>query len=115
MMSAYFVDKSDCTRRTIFPGVEIAAVAGERIMLSRVVFEPHAVVEAHSHPHEQAGIVLRGRARFIVGDEERILGPGDMYRIPGGVTHRVVALDEGLEALDVFSPIREEYLVACDE
>jgi hypothetical protein len=32
-----------------------------------------------------------------------------MYRIPGNVSHRVVALKEGLRALDVFYPIREDY------
>ena len=79
------------------------------MMLSLVEFAPGAVVEAHSHPHEQAGIVLDGRAQFFVGDEARVLGPGDMYVIPGNVTHRVVALEAGLKALDVFHPIREDY------
>jgi quercetin dioxygenase-like cupin family protein len=110
MPSSYFIDKAECTRRTIFPGVDIHTAAGEQMMLSLCEFEPGAVVEAHSHPHEQVGIVVEGKARFIVGDEERVLGPGDMYRIPGGVVHRVVALDEGLKALDVFHPIREDYL-----
>ena len=109
-MVGHFVDKSQCTHRTIFPGVEIFTKAGERMMLSLAEFQPGAVVEAHSHPHEQVGMVLEGQGRFIVGDEERILGPGDMYTIPGGVTHRVVALDEGLKALDIFHPIREDYL-----
>jgi quercetin dioxygenase-like cupin family protein len=109
-MSQYFVDKSDCTRKTIFPGVEIFTSACRNMMLSYVEFQPGAIVEAHSHPHEQVGMVLGGRARFIVGDEERVLQRGDMYRIPGGVEHRVVALDEGLQALDIFNPVREEYL-----
>ncbi len=80
------------------------------MMLSLVDFEPGAVVEAHSHPQEQCGLMLEGRARFFVGDEEQVLGPGDMWKIPGGVTHRVVALDEGCRALDIFHPIREDYL-----
>lgn len=109
-MSKVFVDRSDCAKHTIFPGVNIETTAGRHLMLSRVEFEPGAIVEAHSHPHEQAGMVLQGRARFIVGDEERVLGPGDMYMIPGGVTHRVVALDEKVVALDIFHPIREDYL-----
>ena len=109
-MSRYFVDRDRCTRKTIFPGVEIFTSACEHMMLSYVEFEPGAIVEAHSHPHEQVGMVLAGSARFIVADEERVLGPGDMYRIPGGVEHRVVALDEGLKALDIFNPVREEYL-----
>jgi len=109
-MTGFFVDKTNCTQKTIFPGVKIHTAAGERMMLSLAEFEPDAVVEAHSHPHEQVGIVLEGEARFIVGDEERVLSPGDMYTIPGGVTHRVVATGEGLKALDIFHPIREDYL-----
>ena len=109
-MTGSFVDKSNCSHHTIFPGVEIQTAACERMMLSLVEFQPGAVVEAHSHPHEQVGMVVEGRARFIVDDEERILGPGDMYTIPGGVTHRVVALEEGAKALDVFHPVREDYL-----
>jgi quercetin dioxygenase-like cupin family protein len=109
-MSAYFVDKSKCMHRAIFPGVEILTAAAEQMMLSYVELQPGAVVEAHSHPHEQVGMVLGGRARFFVGDEEQVLSRGDMYRIPGGVTHRVVALEEGAQALDIFHPIREDYL-----
>ena len=105
-----FLDKADCSRHTIYPGVQVSAAAGEEMMLSLAEFEPHAVVEAHSHPHEQVGMVIEGRARFYVGDEERLLGPGDMYLIPGGVEHRVVAQEEGCRALDIFHPIREEYL-----
>jgi quercetin dioxygenase-like cupin family protein len=108
-MPVQFVDKSQCTHRTIFPGVDIYTLAGDRLMLSLVEFEPGAIVEAHSHPHEQAGMVLEGRGHFFVGDSDVVLGPGDMYTIPGGVTHRVVALDEGLKALDVFHPVREDY------
>ncbi|REJ85941.1 MAG: cupin domain-containing protein [Planctomycetota bacterium] len=110
MPSRTFVDQSQCSRHTIFPGVDVLTAAGEQMMLSLAVFEPEAVVEAHSHPHEQVGMVVEGRARFIVGDEEKILGPGEMYFIPGGVTHRVIALEEGCKALDVFHPVREEYL-----
>ena len=108
-MSAYFVDKSQCTHHAIFPGVDIYTTTGQQMMLSLVECQPGAVVEAHSHPHEQVGMVLKGRGRFFVGDEEKELGPGQMYTIPGGVTHRVVASDEGLTALDIFHPIREDY------
>lgn len=111
-MSAYFVDLSQCHSFELFPGVRLHTLAGREIMLSYVVLEPGAVVERHSHPHEQGGIVLEGRATFFVGDEERTLGPGAMYHIPGGVPHRVVALDERCVALDVFHPIREDYLPA---
>lgn len=109
-MGRYFVDKSDCARNDIFPGVHAFAMAGEHMMLSLVEFEPNAVVEEHSHPHEQMGMMIEGRAHFFIGDEEQVLGPGQMYRIPGGVKHRVVALDAPVKALDFFYPIREQYL-----
>jgi quercetin dioxygenase-like cupin family protein len=109
-MSEFFVEESDISRHTIFPGVEIQTAACRSMMMSLVEFHPYAVVEKHSHPHEQVGIIIEGRAHFFVGDDDCVLGPGDMYRIPGGVEHRVVALDETVKAFDIFNPIREDYL-----
>jgi unsaturated pyranuronate lyase len=100
---------SQCSRHTIFPGVTIATCAADKMMLSLVEIEPHAVVAEHSHPHEQVGMVLEGRALFVIGGEEKVLTRGDMYRIPGEVKHRVVALDAPVKALDIFYPVREDY------
>ena len=109
-MSLYFPTAQERKRRTIFPGVNIHVCAAEKMMLSYAELESGAVVPEHSHPHEQVGLVLSGRATFTIGGEEKTLGPGDMFRIPGNVKHRVVALDEPVRVLDVFHPIREDYL-----
>jgi quercetin dioxygenase-like cupin family protein len=106
---AYFVPAGRGSKHQIFPGVEICTTAGESIMLSVVTFEPHSVVIDHAHPHEQMGVMISGRAEFTVGGITRILGPGDLWKIPGGVTHSVRALDGPAVALDVFHPIREDY------
>lgn len=108
-MSLYFPEPSDRANHTIFPGVQIHTCAAEKMMLSVVDIEPGAVVEEHAHPHEQVGVVLQGRAVFVIGGEEKTLRPGDLYRIPGGVRHRVRALEEPVRALDVFCPPREDY------
>ena len=108
-MSVYFPDTEEQGRHTIFPGVTIRTAAAERMMLSLVDLAPRSVVEEHSHPHEQVGMVVSGRAVFVIGGEERTLGPGDLYRIPGGVKHKVRALEEPVQALDIFTPVREEY------
>ncbi len=105
-----FVLKSERGRHEIFPGVTVHTAAGQAMMLSLAEIDPGAEVQWHSHPHEQVGMVVQGQARFQVGDAEQVLGPGDMYRIPGGVRHRVVALSEGCAALDIFHPVREDYL-----
>jgi quercetin dioxygenase-like cupin family protein len=109
-MSTYFPSPDECSRHTIFPGVHIRTCAAERMMLSVVDLAPHSVVEEHAHPHEQVGMVLEGRANFYIGPEEKTLGPGDLYRIPGHVRHRVVALEQPVKALDIFYPVREDYL-----
>jgi quercetin dioxygenase-like cupin family protein len=108
-MSLFFPTAEEMSRHTIFPGVQIQTCAAERLMLSLVDLEPHAVVQEHSHPHEQVGILLQGRAVFFIGDEQKTLQPGDMYRIPGNVRHRVVVLEEPARALDVFHPVRDDY------
>ena len=63
----------------------------------------------HSHANEQMGLVLEGEMDFTIGGETKRLTPGDLFRIPGGVTHSVVAGDKPVKALDVFYPIRDEY------
>ena len=107
---AYFVPDGQGACRTLFPGVSIRANAGRSIMLSVVTFEPDALVPEHSHPHEQLGVMLSGRAEFTVGSVTRTLGPGDQWKIPGGVPHRVRAVGGPAVALDVFHPVREDYL-----
>lgn len=107
---AYFVPAGHGSRHRIFPGVEIRTTAGQSLMLSVVTFEPHSAVTEHAHPHEQMGLLVSGRLEFTVGGLTRVLGPGDLWKIPGGVAHSVRALDGPAVALDVFHPIRDDYL-----
>lgn len=108
-MSLFFPTTDELSRHTIFPGVSIQTCSAEKMMLSVVDLAPHAVVEEHAHPHEQVGMLLQGRAIFFIGGEQKTLQAGDLYRIPGNVRHRVIALEEPVRALDIFQPIREEY------
>ncbi len=106
---SYFLPAGSGSRHVIFPGVELRTFAGTTLMLSVVRLEPGSIVLDHSHSHEQMGILVEGRLEFTIGGVTRILVPGDMWRIPGGVVHRVKALDQPALALDVFHPIREDY------
>jgi quercetin dioxygenase-like cupin family protein len=107
---SYFIPAGSGSRHLIFPGVEIRSTAGANMMLAVVRLEPESVVLEHSHPHEQMGILMEGHLEFTIGGVTRVLGPGDIWRIPSGVVHRVRALDHPAVALDVFHPIREDYL-----
>ena len=74
-----------------------------------VVFAPGDEGFPHFHDEQdELYFVHRGRARFRVGEEERELGPGDGYAIPGGVPHGCVAMGDAI-AVDSFNPVREDY------
>lgn len=106
----YFVSAGQGAHRHLFPGVEIRTTAGAQLMLSVVHFKPGAIVPEHSHPHEQMGMLLSGRLEFTIDGVTRLLDPGDQWRIPGGMPHTVRALDDPAVALDIFHPVREDYL-----
>lgn len=107
---AYFLAAGKGTHHHLFPGVDIHTYAGQGLMISVVTFEPESVVPDHSHPHEQMGWLVSGQLEFTVGGVTRLLRAGDQWRIPGGVAHRVRAIDGPAVAIDVFHPIREDYL-----
>jgi quercetin dioxygenase-like cupin family protein len=94
----------------LLDGITARFVVGGRMMFSYVKLAPGAVMPAHSHPHEQLGYVVEGSMVLTLDKEERDLHPGDAYTIPGGVTHRAVGGPHGCIVLDVFSPLREDYL-----
>ncbi len=104
-----FIDLSTIPPQQIFPGVQIRAPYGQNLMLSVVDFESGSQVTLHSHPHEQAGVVLEGRMELTIGDETQVLNPGEFYIIPPDTPHRAAAVGGPARALDVFSPIREDY------
>ena len=58
--------------------------SGEHISFVEITIEEGHDVPEHVHPHEQAGQVIAGRARFRIGDQETELEQGDSYMIPGG-------------------------------
>jgi quercetin dioxygenase-like cupin family protein len=104
-----FDDVRSIVPRGIWDGITVRGVHGKRLTLAVVELEPGAIVEEHSHEHEQLGMVLRGSIRFRVGDEERELAAGETWTIPSNTTHRAEAGPHGASVLDVFAPPRTEW------
>ena len=78
-------------------------------MLSYLEMDEGAVVPLHNHPHEQGGILLKGRMELTIGDETQIVEAGSMYLIPPDIPHKAIAVDGPALVLDVFTPVREDY------
>jgi len=89
-------------------------VAGERQMLAQIYLKRGALVPLHRHASEQMTYVLQGALRFLVGGEETIVREGEVLHIPSGVEHQSEALEDTFE-LDVFSPLREDWLEPVDD
>ena len=92
-------------------GVTGQPLFGEGAMLNLIRFEPGSKVPLHSHPHEQLGIVLEGMQALVVDGVAHELRPFEAYLLPGGVEHSAYCGPEGALVLDVFTPVREDYLV----
>lgn len=91
-------------------GIERQMIVGEKMMICRLRFPPRLVTPAHDHPHEQMTIVEQGRVLFTIGDEQRIAKAGDVLHFPSGTWHGATMLDEEVILVDIFSPIREDFL-----
>lgn len=104
----YFYKSENRAPINMMPGVTGRSFWGKDVMLVVVDLDAGAIVPSHSHPHEQAGIVMKGEIEFTIGVETKILSPGEIYMIPGGVEHSVKVGDEPVQVLDVFTPIRKD-------
>jgi quercetin dioxygenase-like cupin family protein len=104
-----FDDLGAIAPQLLADGYLARAVHGEQLTLAVVEIEPGAALPEHSHANEQFGIVLEGSVVFRIGDEERTLERGGIWRIPSDAPHSVTGGDSGAVVIDVFSPPRDEW------
>ena len=91
-------------------GIARQMVYGERIMVCRLTIAARTVTPIHSHMHEQVTLVERGRADFFVAGERRVAKAGDVLVFPSNILHGATMLDEEVVLVDIFSPLREDFL-----
>ena len=84
-------------------------VHGDETLMTEFRRGQGAVLPRHVHPHEQTGYLVKGRIRLSIGTEEYEAQAGDSWCIPGGFEHGADILEDSV-AIEVFSPVREDYL-----
>lgn len=89
-------------------------INGERMTLAQFMFKRGAKVRKHAHTNEQFSIVLTGRLRFRINNEEYIAEAGDVVHVPPNIEHEVEALEDST-VIDVYSPIREDWIRGEDK
>jgi quercetin dioxygenase-like cupin family protein len=112
-----FIELERAPKFTQMEGLEttvLTGLHGEQMMMALNATLPGHSVPTHSHPHEQIGMVYSGRAILRIGEEKREVGAGDFYCIPAGVPHSDTTLgDEPFVMLDIFYPVREDFVARC--
>lgn len=104
-----FINIKDIPAIEAIPGCRLRTPFGQNIMLSYLEMDEGAEVPLHNHPHEQAGMLLKGTVELTIDGDARLCQPGDMFIIPPNTPHRAVAVGGPAVVLDVFSPVREDY------
>ncbi len=80
------------------------------IMMVKVMFEKGAIGVPHIHEHAQTTYVVSGKFEVTIGNEIKIIQPGDGFYAEPSMSHSCKCLETGI-LIDVFTPIREDFLV----
>lgn len=98
------------TWHELIPGIRVSTlVYGNRTLMARFELQEKSFLPVHSHAHEQTGYLVSGRMTMTIDDVEHEFGPGDSWCIAPGSEHGAI-IHETCLAIEVFSPVREDYL-----
>jgi quercetin dioxygenase-like cupin family protein len=93
----------------VLEGIENKAlVFREKMLLSEFHMKKGSPLPLHSYPQEQLGRLLQGRIAISVGSEKLELKPGDCWCVPGNMEHGAEIIEDPI-AIEVYSPVREDY------
>lgn len=84
-------------------------VYGEETLMVEFLLNGGARLPLHSHPHEQTGYLVKGRMRLTIGGKTRELLAGDSWCVAKWEEHGAEVVEDSV-AVEVFSPVREDYL-----
>ena len=100
---------------TPYTGVKGRVLQTDNATMVVLDLEPKTVIETHKHDMEQFGVVVKGSLAMIVAGEQRILTPGDTYRIPPKAAHALRVFEEPTQVIDVYSPARGDLFPTSSE
>lgn len=82
---------------------------GKKSLLSEFKMTKGNQLPWHQHPHEQVGYLVSGHILLHIGTASYDVLPGDSWAILGDTPHAADILEDSV-AVEVFSPVREDYL-----
>jgi len=101
-------------KEVLSPTISRKIITGEKAMVAQVFIAKGGIVPEHHHESEQITYILKGALKFEIEGREIVVAAGQVLRIPSHVPHRAVALEDTVD-LDIFSPIRHDWLSKNDQ
>ena len=108
--SKEFLLTKDIPWETVGEGVKRKIMGyDDKIMLVHVAFDKGGIGPMHQHHHSQVTHVASGVFEVTIDGKTQTLKTGDNFYIPTNVLHGAICIEAG-ELIDVFSPIREDFM-----
>ena len=89
------------------------ALHGTHMTIARLDLKAGAMVPTHHHVNEQMTVLISGKLRFIFPEKTMDVVGGEVMEIAPNLPHSVEALEDSI-AIDVFNPVREDWLRGDD-
>lgn len=110
-MDGKFVTKEEFAPEVLDNGV-VRTVKGylEDLMVVELVWQKGMAGTVHTHPHRQCVYIIRGSFEADLNGAKKTLGAGECFYIEGNVPHGLLALEDDSIILDIFTPMRENFV-----
>jgi quercetin dioxygenase-like cupin family protein len=94
----------------ILEGIKIKTINhGKNMIMTEFVLSKGSILPEHKHESEQTGYLVKGKVRLHIDEQVRDLEPGDSWNIASNVKHKAEIIEDSI-AIEIFSPVREDYL-----
>lgn len=114
---AMYLPWEDVELEVVNEHMQRQVITGELLTVARIWLKDGFLVPRHSHHNEQITQVIRGRMRFRFGEngeDEQVLGPGDVVVIPAHLPHEALCIGD-VEEMDMWAPRRDDWLDGSDD
>lgn len=110
-----FYKQTGSNYRQAVPGVWMKTlVYGEKTLFTEFKLEAGYTLPKHAHEQEQTGYLVSGEIKLSIDNTTYDVRPGDSWCIPANVEHGADIIVDSV-AIEVFSPVRKDYLPQSDK
>jgi mannose-6-phosphate isomerase-like protein (cupin superfamily) len=101
-LDKWLVTAAEALARVPTPEGKRFAQALSHGTLTVEIYAPRGVDSQQPHARDEVYVIVSGRGEFVLGDERRPFGPGDLLFAPAGAAHRFEGFSDDLATWGIF-------------